>query len=549
MVDDYLHRATFIQPAELDGLFGSPFTSLFSFADGDAERTEAMIARGMSSVLTLPKIKLRFWRPLTVATHWIDYALWPNSAWLMHLHSLLWFGAAVLTVALLYRRLMGPTLVAGIACLLFAIDDAHSLPVGWIANRNSLIALVLGVSAIIQHDRWRRDQITHALPFAVLLFSLALLAKESSVSVCAYLFSYALFIDKSPRLQRAATLAPYAVCVLIWRFYYQWAGYGASGSTSYIDPISSPLAYLRELPVRVPLLLNGQFGFPPSDFYTFLPPPITTFLVAWAVVLVTLMLPLFVSLLRKDSMAKFWALGMSLSLLPICATGPMDRLLDFTSIGAMALLSLLLVHLRHLVHADPPEPHQRYYRYGYRVLLTIHFILAPIYFIGMPHLFAFGSGIVIEEVDGFVPKDESISERTVVLVNMGNYPIGLYLPIQRALAGIPAPAAVRSLSAPSISLLPMSIERRNETTLRVHAEYGPSLFRGIQPMKIGDRVNLPDTAVEVIDTDADGWPSVLDFHFVVPLENPSLIWLEFQGVEAKSWIPPEVGETVFLNDL
>jgi len=47
----------------------------------------------------------------------------------MHAHSLMWFGLLVVAVTLLYRRLMGLTLAAGLAALLYAVDDAHGMPV------------------------------------------------------------------------------------------------------------------------------------------------------------------------------------------------------------------------------------------------------------------------------------------------------------------------------------------------------------------------------------------------------------------------------------
>ncbi len=66
-------------------------------------------------------------------THWIDYQLWPDSPLLMHAHSLIWLGLAAATAAFLYRR-FEPSATAGLAVLLFAIDDAHIMPAMWLAN-------------------------------------------------------------------------------------------------------------------------------------------------------------------------------------------------------------------------------------------------------------------------------------------------------------------------------------------------------------------------------------------------------------------------------
>ncbi len=75
----------------------------------------------------------------------------------MHLHSLLWLGALVVAAALLYRRILGPTWVAGLAALLYAVDDAHAAPAAYIANRNALIATCFGVLCLLCFARSRQE--------------------------------------------------------------------------------------------------------------------------------------------------------------------------------------------------------------------------------------------------------------------------------------------------------------------------------------------------------------------------------------------------------
>lgn len=335
LADDYFHLASFIEPAALDGLFGSPFTSMYSFADGDTARTMKLIDRGLAPWYTLPEIRLRFWRPLHVATYWLDYRLWPNTPALMHLQSVLWFGGAVFIVALLYRRFLGPTVAAGLAALLFTLDDAHALPAAWLANRSSLIALVLGACALILHHQWRESKKFRWAPVAFALFGLSLLAKESAISILGYLFGYALFLDRSSLLHRVRSLVPYAAITVIWRLYYQASGYGVSGSGGYIDPLLSPISFLRAMLTKIPILFAGQFALPPSDFSEFAPPTVKPFFIGWGVLTMVILIPFFLPLLRADRTARFWATGMALSFIPICSTGPMDRLLDFAGIGAI----------------------------------------------------------------------------------------------------------------------------------------------------------------------------------------------------------------------
>ena len=63
---------------------------------------------------------------------------------------------------------------------------------------------------------------------------------------------------------------------------------------------------------------------------------------------------LFIPLIMRDRVARFWGLGALLSLIPIAAVGPENRLLGFVGLGSMALLAQLTQFLLH------PLPPRRY---------------------------------------------------------------------------------------------------------------------------------------------------------------------------------------------
>ena len=75
----------------------------------------------------------------------------------MHLHSVLLYGAVIWVMTRVYRKIIGSGWVAGLAALLFAIDYAHILPVGFIANRNTLIGALFGGIALLAHVLWRQE--------------------------------------------------------------------------------------------------------------------------------------------------------------------------------------------------------------------------------------------------------------------------------------------------------------------------------------------------------------------------------------------------------
>jgi hypothetical protein len=243
-----------------------------------------------------------------------------------------------------YRRFIGPSWVAGLALLLFAVDDAHGPAVGWVADRNAIIALAVAIPVLLFHDRWRRDGWKAGAWLGPLFLGVALLTGESALAICAYLAAYALHLDRSSWRARLASLVPYVVVVVGWRVVYKSLGYGVSGSGVYIDPAREPLAFLAALPMRLPLLLLGQLGVPSSDFaslYPFIAPWLPAVMAVVAVCALAFLAYAMLPLLKRDPVARFFATGLVLAAIPVCATFPGDRLLLFVGIGAMGLVAQL----------------------------------------------------------------------------------------------------------------------------------------------------------------------------------------------------------------
>jgi hypothetical protein len=154
-VDDYHHKLLMDGSDSPIRLLKSPL-DMFCFFDGDPQRTAELIDYGFPW-WTYKGIKGAFWRPLASITHWLDYILWPDTPALMHAQNILWYGALIIAVTFLYRRFITATWVVSLAALLYAIDDAHGMPVGFIANRNAVMATFFGILTIIAHDKWRRE--------------------------------------------------------------------------------------------------------------------------------------------------------------------------------------------------------------------------------------------------------------------------------------------------------------------------------------------------------------------------------------------------------
>jgi hypothetical protein len=536
-IDDWLHKMVLEGRA---GEFGFSDTSwgLFEFVNGDPERISELRDFGYLPWWTADNLLLSFWRPFTVATHIADYALWPGSPVLMHLHTLGWMAACILAAWTLYRRLMPAAWMAGLAALLFAIDDGHSMPIGWLANRNGFIALFFALLAIQWHIRAREKGEWHTYAAALVAFLMALLSKEEGLSVLAYLVPFALFLDSGSWRARLASLAPYAVIVIAWRVVYRMMGHGVWGSEYYRDPLLSPVAFAEAIVTRLPLLMLGQWTGPPSELEVVV--PVWLRLPFWLLgVAVTLgVLLLLWKALRHDRLARFYTGGMLLSLVPVCATFPSDRLLLFSGIGAFGLVAQL-----NALSFSGEEPFRPVFRRVAWALIIIHLALASVLLpVRIAAFGVFGSEtnrILLE-----APVGESLEEKTVILVETPVAFMASYLPLIRAAHGLPVPAYTRSIGPNKVGGVgEVVMTRVDARTLRVEAPGGyPWILArnsGL-PFETGDTVELTGLTVEVESVNATGHPTQVRYTFAHPLEDARYVWLRFdeQAIALVPWQPP-----------
>jgi hypothetical protein len=549
VVDDHVHRnlplGSSVVPDRMNPLF-----DLFAFADGDPERMRELMDVGLWPWWTWPEIRAAFFRPVTGLTHWLDYRLWPELPGLMHVHSLLWLGAVVAAAAVLFRRLMGLTVVAGVAALLYATDDGHALPVGFLANRNALTATFFGLLAICMHDRWRRERQRSGAVLASLLLAVSLLSAELGVGAVAYIVAYALILDRTSWRRRLLSLTPYVAVVLAWRIIWSCLGYGVRGTELYVDPLCEPWRYALTLPQRAVGLLLAQLALPPAEVYfgarVMLPSHLAALVWPVASVLVGLMAVAFIRALRRDRMAAFWACGMGLSLLPVCTTAPSDRVMMFVGVGACGLIARFLC----AVFARNEGRVRSRLAVAVAVLLVlVHGLIGPV-ILAVRAAIPCGPKQVAAQVYVNTPLDESVRRQDVVVVNSPIALCGGYLLMRRDADGLPVPRRVRVLSA---SWSPVEVTRADTTTLIVRPDWGylgtpaDDLCRDKRhPLALGEKVELTGVTVEVTDLTEDGRPAEATFRFAVPLEDASLRWLFWQEGEFVPFTPPDVGQSLHL---
>ncbi|MBN2376077.1 MAG: hypothetical protein JXD22_06735 [Sedimentisphaerales bacterium] len=553
VMDDCWHWVALTKTEIFDGTLPGHFGSgldIFRFLDGDPQHNFALMDSGVIPWWTVRDIKGAFWRPLTSVTHWLDYKLWPEYPVLMHLHSVLWYGLLVVVTALLYRRFMGLTWMAGLAALLFAVDDAHGTAVGFLANRNALIATFFGVLALIAHHRWRNSNWRAGLVVGPLFLLLSLLSKESGVGICAYLIAYALCLDRGSLWQKAKTLLPYVIVVIGWRIIWSWLGYGVNGIGWYIDPICEPVRFLAFLPQRFIILLQGQWSLPPADFFLFMGAK-KTWLLSSAVVLIFLLTIVIFPLLRHNRQGRFWALGMLLAVIPACTTAPSDRLLFFVGIGAMGVLVQFWFFV-FSPNSDKPKnlPWRGIAKFLAIVMILVHLIVAPI-FLYLRATYPFGPPDAVEKYHVRIDADDNVLQQDLIIVNPPVPMLVGYFPVMQKMASLPVPKRMRILSSFSYSV---EVFRQDENTLIVRPEHGfvkyhiDKLFRNENsPMSLGEQVKLTGMTVKVTELTDDGRAAAAQFTFGVPLEDTSLRWIKWDQDCFKPFSPPAIGQSVKLK--
>jgi ABC-type uncharacterized transport system permease subunit len=544
--DDHFHAVALRADLTSPGMERAPW-DLFAFAK-DPSSNRALMEEGVFPWWTDPALVIAFLRPLSSLTLWLDYALWPHSPLLMHVHSLAWFALLLAVVWRVYRSLLPSRASAALALLLYALDDARSYPVAWIANRNALVALAPGFLAVYAHHRWRDEDKTGWGVIALIALAVGLSGGEPALPVCGYLASYALFLDRTSSRARLLSLLPYMALVIGWRVLYDRLGYGALLSGIYLDPGREPLTFAAALAVRLPMLMLSQFALPMSDLweaYPLLASWLQPAMFAFALLVLSALAWLFWPLLRADARARFWALGCVLSAVPVCGTHPEDRVLTAASLGGAALVATFLSASAQADFARPA----RFVATSGLGLIAIHLVIAPLLL--PPRILAIDAmERLLLASDASIPRGASAARKTVVLLNPPLDLFAVYLPPFRLARGIGMPRSLRWLATGESAL---EIQRMDAQTLKITPDDGflstssQRMFRRSErSFRRGERVVLSDVAFEVTELTRDGRPRTMVARFTAPLSDENFAFLRWDQRAYRPFVLPALGQTVHV---
>ena len=260
-VDTGLHMDDLAQRAMVQGDYPVPRAvwDLYTFSTGEPEEVRVLARAGALPWWSDPQLRLSALRPLASVLVWFDVVALDARA--AHVHSLLWWAAMLLALGWALHPLLGTRWV-WLTVALYGLDDAHAVPLTWLANR---AALVSGVFGWLMLGMYVRDMASSRTrwPWQLALCAACMAAGEYGLSVVGYVVVFALIVDPRPVRQRVRALAPVLAPVVLYLLLHRLGGFGAQYSGVYIDPAAEPGAFLTALLERAPrLLLDMATGAP-----------------------------------------------------------------------------------------------------------------------------------------------------------------------------------------------------------------------------------------------------------------------------------------------
>lgn len=571
--DDYMEYAM------LKGVYPVPRSplDLFNFSDGSTQEVVALREYGTIPWWSHPNFRLAMMRPLSSALIVLDYVLFGSNLAAFHLHSLCWWAFLVSCAALVLRELF-PLSVAAVAVGLFAIDESHTLPVTWLANRNAIVSLSFGFLALWGHICWRRGRGVRFALLSVCALAFALLGGEWTFPVLGYLFAYEAWGSREALWRRFLALVPAGVLTVSF-LALQWVlKYSSLNSNVYINPVGEPKIFFFEALRRIPifcadLILSvptywGYTGSPLRRFFLSLKifnPTVWRAIPNWHYWHILIGLIAIVIAWRtirwgmQDQPAqqrerlRWLLLGALLSLVPMVGSFTSSRSSLPAAVAISAACAFILVRAVQLLRVSfqqrprgwPPKALLAltcigYLHVGNASLRSITEVSNRVSFQNRVE-----NWIERAEID-----DKQIAGQDVFFINGLEHTTMFFGPFVRYFRGRPMPRSWRVLNAAPRA---QDVYRIAPNAIEISALGGPLFAGDLEvfyraarfPFKLGDTVSLRGLKAQIIRL-RDGKPQRVRFTFDKPLEDPSYVFLRFSQNGLQRFTPPTVGKSARL---
>jgi hypothetical protein len=536
-LDDHLHSAM------LSGRWPSPrgILDLYNFID-DHDRA-VLMDRGVFPWWSSPELRIRFLRPLSSLLLWADHRFAPGRVGLHHAHSLVWWAFVAFAGHALYRRALAPR-AAWMATAIFALAPSHAIPVAWLANREALVSLAFGVASLASAHAYAVKGKRGALASTAALFALALAGGEYGLGFLGYAGALVITRPSLPARRRALLALAFAAPTIAYLAARAALHCGAQGSGFYLDPLTSPLAFLREAPRRfATLVVQAWCGLGALTLDVM---PTWTRLVAAALLVAGLAAPLARLCARipagADRDPRWLLLGSLVSIVPVLAVAPHPRLLGTCMVGTAACVASLL-EAAWWPEAEEPRRGAAEWSALVAILLGFaHFVHAPVaawktgvHFRGFSNYFEENAERIAKEI----PEDPAA--HVVVMRGLG---ASFYLPF--ALEERFGRRARWSILAQGDHVL---VLRTGPRTLELVAPAGACVFAGGQDQlyrgeserfRAGQVVAVHGMRVTVLEMNGDR-PRRVRVELDEDFDAPNLAWLSENNVGVAPMAPPKAG--------
>jgi len=547
-LDDYIHRAM------VNHVYPSPRgpLELYDFVS-DHDRA-VLMTRGVLPWWTNPRLEIRFLRPLSSALLYGDHALFGAHPLVMHLHSFAWWLAAVFGARGLFRRFFAPR-IALFATVVFALAPCHAIPLAWLANREALVSLALGLFALGHYEDFRASRSLGRGAAATLLFALSMAGGEYGLLLAGYVVTAEGFArDSTPRpsyAARALGVLPWLAPTVAYLAVRRRFGYGAAGSGFYSDPTQAFGEFMSHAPRRfASLLLDAWLSLDGDGLRALDGWQVGLMLVA---LLVFLAAPVHGAIARLDDRAAGRATallaGSVLGLAPALAVSSSPRLLAASMLGVASTVAIVLNDAWFAPSAPEGALESAHAPRGQLTAIIayllgfLHLIHAPVTSWVVGKEIGFGARLFAAHARSLGKRAGAVdapSEAAVQLVRAPN--AALFMPFALNPRAEP-PRRWRVLSrAPHVLAT-----REGPRTLVLAAPRDVSLFTtedgdvfGTAPMSLGAVLRVEDMVIEILEVGAEG-PQRARFTFDRDLEADGMVWATETLRGYPSVAPPDVG--------
>ena len=537
----------FIFISALEGAL--PFEPVWGFWYGEEYH-------GFSSIWwSEPAIDGSFLRPLASWVLMLHYWAFGRNTLPYHLTLIFLHGQVAFTTFLVLRRLSRNNLVALLAASLFLICEDHSGTVAWIATITDLMCALFLNLAFLCHIIAREHKNKWLFGLSLILAVAAVLSKETAIVyplvVALFEFFFANRLANYSGVTRSrvryrlflrhgwAWITP----LLIFGVYFMWyrGMVPPMRSLLYTDPLHQPARYLGQLVVNLPVMAVSlltqwlpslTIALPHSQVPVTIAGLVLLFFLLWA------LLPY-----RQEQVVWFSFAIFLVGLLPGLGTAPGERLLYFSSTYGFLVVAWLIVQLPFLRWITPDAPP------GVPILGSFWgwYLLVEALVIPIMLLFVYPS-IVMSTLQ--------LPERTMLkslpLISENRHEHVVYLNTNSSANTIYLPEIYRYYRGQYVDLRLLSsfnghVQARQEgartLTLRSEDEgWLDNLFarvvRVTPAIYVGDIYTTPLFTATVLAVTPDGRDAQrVCFEFALPLNDPSLLLLYYDGTGYRRWQP------------